>query len=82
MEVKERILQKAHELFHKYGIRSVSMDDIAAQLGISKKTVYLYFVDKEELVSAVFSTIMEESKAQCKTTETFIVTKVSNIKFL
>jgi len=34
MEVKERILEKAHELFNRYGIRSVSMYDMAAQLGM------------------------------------------------
>ena len=37
MDVKERILVKSDELFNRYGIRSVSMDDIAAQLGMSKK---------------------------------------------
>lgn len=65
MDVKERILQKSHELFNKYGIRSVSMDDIAAQLGISKKTVYQYYTDKDELVDAVFTQVMEGNKAQC-----------------
>lgn len=65
MEPKERILQKAHELFNRYGIRSVSMDDIAAQTGMSKKTLYLYFTDKEELVSAVFSGVMEDNRKQC-----------------
>jgi AcrR family transcriptional regulator len=65
MEAKERILQKAHELFNRYGIRSVSMDEIAAQLGISKKTVYQYYADKDELVSAVFNGIMSHNKEQC-----------------
>ena len=55
MEPKERILVRAHELFNKYGIRSVSMDDISAGLGMSKKTLYQYFADKEELVDACFS---------------------------
>ena len=52
---KERITEKAHELFMRYGVRSVSMDDIAAQLGMSKKTLYQYYTDKEELVDAVLS---------------------------
>lgn len=65
MEPKERILLKSHELFSRYGIRSVSMDDIAAQLGISKKTVYQYYADKDELVNAVFNGVMEENKQQC-----------------
>jgi AcrR family transcriptional regulator len=65
MEPKERILEKADELFHRYGLRSVSMDDIAAQTGMSKKTLYLYFVDKDELVDAVFSKVMEANKVHC-----------------
>jgi AcrR family transcriptional regulator len=66
MEAKERILLRAHELFNKYGIRSVSMDDIAAQLGMSKKTLYQYYTDKDELVNAVFTSIMEHNQVQCK----------------
>lgn len=65
MEAKERILVKAHELFIKYGIRSVSMDDIAAQLGMSKKTLYQYYADKDELVNAVFEGMLSLNKAQC-----------------
>lgn len=65
MDAKERILVKAHELFNRYGIRSVSMDDIAAQLGMSKKTLYQYFEDKNELVNAVFDTVLAGNKAQC-----------------
>lgn len=66
MEAKERILLRAHELFNKYGIRSVSMDDIAAQLGMSKKTLYQYYTDKDELVNAVFVAMMEQNQTQCK----------------
>src|SRR5215217_3856307 len=65
MEPKERILVKAHELFNRYGIRSVSMDDIAAQLGMSKKTLYQYYVDKDELVNEVFEEIFAKKKIQC-----------------
>jgi len=65
MEAKERILLKAHELFNRYGIRSVSMDDIAAQLGMSKKTLYQYYTDKDELVKAVFTSVMEHNQSQC-----------------
>ena len=65
MDPKERILKKADELFNRYGIRSVSMDDIAAQLGMSKKTLYQYYVDKDELVTGVFSAIMEDNKLRC-----------------
>lgn len=65
MEPKERILEKADELFNRYGIRSVSMDDIAAQLGMSKKTLYQYYADKDELVTGVFTAIMEHNKNGC-----------------
>jgi AcrR family transcriptional regulator len=65
MDTKDRILVKSHELFNRYGIRSVSMDDISAGLAISKKTVYQYYSDKEELVSAVFLTVIETSKVRC-----------------
>jgi len=65
MEAKERILVKADELFHRYGIRSVSMDDIAAQLGMSKKTLYQFYADKEELVREVITTILEGSRDRC-----------------
>lgn len=65
MEPKERILVRAHELFNKYGIRSVSMDDISAGLGMSKKTLYQYFADKEELVDACFSGVLEHNRHQC-----------------
>jgi AcrR family transcriptional regulator len=65
MEPKERILEKSNELFSRYGIRSVSMDDIAAQLGMSKKTLYQYFTDKDELVNAVFENHFNDSKIKC-----------------
>lgn len=65
METKDRILVKSHEQFNRFGIRSVSMDDIAAALGMSKKTLYQHFADKEELVSACFSQVMEQNRCQC-----------------
>ncbi len=50
MEVREKILIQAHELFAKEGIRSVTMDDLAQSLGMSKRTIYEHFKDKCELV--------------------------------
>jgi len=49
----------------RYGVRSVSMDDIAAQLGMSKKTLYQYYTDKEELVDAVLSEMLEKNRNEC-----------------
>jgi AcrR family transcriptional regulator len=65
MEMKERILSKAEELFCRYGVKSVTMDEIANQLGISKKTIYQSFTDKDELVLEVFNAHMNENKNQC-----------------
>jgi TetR/AcrR family transcriptional regulator, cholesterol catabolism regulator len=65
MDPKERILVKSNELFNRYGIRSVSMDDIAAQLGMSKKTLYQYYTDKDELVNAVFDVVLSINKNNC-----------------
>lgn len=63
--MKERIQEKAAELFLRFGIRSVTMDEIASQLGISKKTIYQSFADKEELVTAVFEGMLSSSKNDC-----------------
>jgi AcrR family transcriptional regulator len=60
-----RIRDEARGLYMKYGIRSVSMDDIAVQLGISKKTIYQYFKDKDELVEAIVEQDMEETRSDC-----------------
>jgi AcrR family transcriptional regulator len=65
MDPKERILVKSNELFNRYGIRSVSMDDIAAQLSMSKKTLYQYYTDKDELVNAVFDIVLTTNRAHC-----------------
>jgi len=53
MDTKEKILHKANGLYMRYGIRSVTMDEIALQAGISKKTIYQFYADKDELVGAV-----------------------------
>lgn len=50
MELQKRILDEATLQFFRYGIRNVTMDDIAAALGISKRTVYEVFRNKTELV--------------------------------
>ncbi len=65
MEPKERISIKAEELFMQFGIRSVSMDDIANHLGMSKKTLYQYFADKDELVEAVVDGHINEVEGDC-----------------
>jgi AcrR family transcriptional regulator len=49
----DKILQKVSSLYRRYGIKSVTMDDVAHELGMSKKTLYQYVNDKEELVKKV-----------------------------
>jgi AcrR family transcriptional regulator len=51
--MQDRILNKARELMFQAGVKHVTMDDLATQLGISKKTIYQYFKDKDALVSSV-----------------------------
>lgn len=63
--LKERIKQKAHDLFMQYGVRSVTMDEIAVQLGVSKKTLYQYYADKDELVDAVIIDILGVNETRC-----------------
>ncbi len=53
MDVKQRIVEQARALFFRLGIRSVSMDDIANNMGMSKKTIYQHFTDKDELVESI-----------------------------
>jgi len=55
--MKEKIIQKATELFINLGFKSVTMDDIAQEMGISKKTIYAHFSNKTELVSATTSSL-------------------------
>jgi len=59
VEAKIRILQTSYEMFCRHGIRSVTMDEIATKMGISKKTLYQFFSDKKSLVTAVAEYDME-----------------------
>lgn len=63
MEVKEKILAKASELYLSLGVRNVTMDTLASELGISKRTIYELFTDKDELViQCIRYMIMEQGK--------------------
>jgi len=65
MEAQERIVKKAHELFMRYGVRSVSMDEVANQLGMSKKTIYQFYADKDALVEDVIDIEINNSQSEC-----------------
>ncbi|UOE52069.1 TetR/AcrR family transcriptional regulator [Mucilaginibacter sp. SMC90] len=60
---KERILTGSEELFLEAGIKSITMDDIARHLGISKKTIYQHFKDKNDLVTALVSKRLADDEA-------------------
>ncbi|MDJ1483068.1 helix-turn-helix domain-containing protein [Cytophagaceae bacterium YF14B1] len=53
---KELIIEGAHRLFLQYGVKSVTMSDIASKLGLSKKTLYTYFDNKDSLLNACMET--------------------------
>lgn len=61
MNIKE-LLSKAEEIFLSYGIKSVTMDDFAGKLGISKKTLYQFVCDKSDLVQKTMKNHIETEK--------------------
>jgi AcrR family transcriptional regulator len=64
VEVKDRILVEAGLLFGKYGIKSMTMDALAEELGISKRTIYERFKDKDTLLKEVILYYKEQTKKQ------------------
>ena len=62
MDVKQQILKRAMDLFMRYGIKSVTMDDLSRQLGISKKTLYQYVSNKNDLITQIFMQKVEHEK--------------------
>jgi TetR/AcrR family transcriptional regulator, cholesterol catabolism regulator len=60
--MKEKILKGAEELFFRYGIKNITMDEIARHLGMSKKTIYQYFKDKDEVVHSLILHKLEEDR--------------------
>tara|TARA_B110000285_G_scaffold79673_1_gene91982 strand:+ start:438 stop:1037 length:600 start_codon:yes stop_codon:yes gene_type:complete len=59
------ILERATQVYMKYGIKSVTMDDLAKELSISKKTIYKYFSDKPELIKAIIEMKVQMDQAVC-----------------
>jgi len=64
-EKVERILSESLRLFKKNGIRSVSMDDVAKELGMSKKTLYQFVDNKQDLVEMVLGYMHEKESNPC-----------------
>ncbi|MBT8232453.1 MAG: TetR/AcrR family transcriptional regulator [Saprospiraceae bacterium] len=59
---KNTIIHSAKSLFLKFGIKSISMDDIAKDIGMSKKTIYNFVTNKDDLVLSVLQSFIEEEK--------------------
>jgi AcrR family transcriptional regulator len=64
--MQTKILLKARDLMLQSGLRQVTMDDLAHQLGISKKTIYQYYKDKVDLVKAVVNLELKDHELTCK----------------
>jgi AcrR family transcriptional regulator len=66
MPVRERIMETALRMFRMYGIKSVTMFDISREGGVSKKTVYEHFKDKEDLVNEGMNFLLNGHMEQFK----------------
>jgi len=66
MDIRDRIIEGASELFMTYGIRSVTMDSIANRFGMSKRTIYEIFSDKDDLLMAVLTRMAQQQKELVK----------------
>jgi TetR/AcrR family transcriptional regulator, cholesterol catabolism regulator len=64
-EKQFEIVEKSAQVFLKYGIRAVTMDDLARELGASKKTIYKYFADKDELVRTIIEFKTQSDREIC-----------------
>lgn len=64
-EQQEKWLKRAEELFFRYGIKSLTMDDVARELGISKKTLYAFVENKDDLVHKVLELHLQHEKDEC-----------------
>jgi AcrR family transcriptional regulator len=62
--IREKIQKGAEELFMRYGVRSISMDDIARHLSVSKKTLYQHFTDKEDIVTVTCKAHLERNASE------------------
>jgi TetR/AcrR family transcriptional regulator, cholesterol catabolism regulator len=65
MDTQAKIIEGAAKMFMRYGVRAVSMDEIAGKLGMSKKTLYQYYDDKDSLVEAAIKWDIEFDQQEC-----------------
>jgi TetR/AcrR family transcriptional regulator, cholesterol catabolism regulator len=62
MDYRQKIIEEGAMMFRTYGIRAVTMDMLASQLGISKRTIYEVFSDKDELLKGVLAWMLERQR--------------------
>ena len=62
MEIIDKIISASEKLFMTYGLKSISMDDIATSLGISKKTIYKHIISKDTLIRATLLQYLKRDK--------------------
>lgn len=61
---KDRIIAESTDLFVRYGVKSVRMDDIASRLGVSKRTIYELFGDRESLIPDLCRVLLQPAGTQ------------------
>ncbi len=66
MTTKSKILHGAEELIFKYGIKNITMDDIARHLTMSKKTIYKFYKEKDEIVHSLMQLSIDNDKVRFK----------------
>ncbi len=82
MELGLRIQLAAEKLFNRFGVRSVSMDDVSKEINISKKTLYKCFRDKNELISSAVNIHidrMEEAIKEIKFKQSHAIKQLNEI---
>ncbi len=65
-EKKLEIIERSTSVFMRYGIKSVTMDDLSRELGVSKKTIYKHFSDKNDLIRAVIEYSLSQEQKNCE----------------
>lgn len=66
MDVSQQIIEEGKNLVEKYGFRKFTMDELAQNIRISKRTIYLHFKTKNELISSIIDSIIEDDREELK----------------
>lgn len=78
-ESKERIVGSVTDLIYRFGVKSITMDDVARHLAVSKKTLYRYFADKNDMVFQCCMHDLEKRKAAFATIQSKAVDSVQEL---